>query len=69
MSDAISKQALLDTIEITPFEDYGDYITVRELIEKFQTIENELQPSKIIEAYSQGFKDGGIRKRKEAICL
>lgn len=58
MTDTISKQALLDTIEITSFEDYGDYITVRELIENFLTIENEPQTSKIIEAYSRGFEDG-----------
>lgn len=39
MNDTISRQALLDAIETTPFEDYGDYITARELIEGFPSAE------------------------------
>jgi rubrerythrin len=34
MSDLISRQEAIDAIEITPFDDYGDYMRARELIEK-----------------------------------
>ena len=33
MSDLISRQVAIDAIEITPFDDYGDYMRARELIE------------------------------------
>ncbi len=33
MSELISRQAAIDAIEITPFDDYGDYMRARELIE------------------------------------
>ena len=39
MSDYIKKEDAIDVIEITPFEDYGDYIKAREIIENLPTIE------------------------------
>lgn len=40
----INRQALLDKIEITPFEDYGDYITVRDLVAQFPTADRKTEP-------------------------
>lgn len=39
MSDYIKREDAIDVIEITPFEDYGDYIRAREIIENLPTIE------------------------------
>ena len=34
MTDLISRQAAINEIEITSFDDYGDYMRARELIEE-----------------------------------
>lgn len=39
MSEYIKREDALDVIEITPFEDYGDYIKAREIIENLPTID------------------------------
>lgn len=39
MSDLISRQAAIDAIENTSFDDYGDYMMVRELIEDLPSAE------------------------------
>lgn len=41
----INRQALLDEIEITSFEDYGDYITVRDLIAQFPSADRKTEPT------------------------
>lgn len=42
MSDLISRQAAIDAIEITPFDDYGDYMRARELIEQLPSAQPEI---------------------------
>ncbi len=42
--NVIDRQALLDEIEITLFEDYGDYITVRDLIAQFPSADRKTEP-------------------------
>ena len=39
MSDLISRQDAIDAIENTSFDDYGDYMMVRELIEDLPSAE------------------------------
>ena len=40
-SDCISRQAAIDEIEITSFDDYGDYMRARELIEQLPSAQPE----------------------------
>ena len=42
-TDCISRQAAIDAIEITPFDDYGDYMRVRELIEQLPSAQPQLE--------------------------
>ena len=38
----ISRAAAIDAIEITPFDDYGDYMRARELIEALPSAQPEI---------------------------
>lgn len=41
MNDLISRQAAIDVIETTSFDDYGDYVRIRELIEELPSAQHE----------------------------
>lgn len=41
MDDLISRQAAIDAIEITPFDDYGDYMRAKELIEQLPSAQSQ----------------------------
>lgn len=60
MSDLISRSALLNEIEITSFEDYGDYRKMREIVEDF--------PSERDCGYT-GVEDDSFVKLKEVIDI
>ena len=46
MSDLISRQAAIDALETTSFDDYGDYMRARELIEGLPSAEPEQKRGK-----------------------
>ena len=55
-TDCISRQAAIDAIETTSFDDYGDYVRIRELIEELPTVQPEITADYIIEwPHKQGF--------------
>ena len=43
MSNLIDRDAAIDAIEITPFDDYGDYMRARELIEQLPSAQPDEQ--------------------------
>ena len=42
MDDLISRQAAIDEIEITSFDDHGDYIRAREIIENLPSVQPDM---------------------------
>ena len=47
--DLISRKAAIDALEITPFDDYGDYLRARELIESLPPAQSEKQHRRIFQ--------------------
>ena len=56
MDDLISRQAAIDAIEITPFDDYGDYMRARELIEALPSAQQEIVRCKDCKWYGRADK-------------
>ena len=42
MDDLISRQAAINAIEVTPFDDYGDYLRVKDIIDLLPSAQPEL---------------------------
>ena len=58
-TDCISRQAAIDAIEITPFDDYGDYMRARELIEQLPSKQQQRIKGRWTKAYD-GY-DGHVK--------
>jgi hypothetical protein len=59
MTDLISRQAAIDAIENTPFDDYGDYMLAMKLIEELPSAE----PKDTTEEVRKQLKD--MEQRRE----
>jgi hypothetical protein len=57
VSDLIDRREAIDAIEITPFDDYGDYMRARELIEALPSAQPEIIRCKDCKYYLLGNDD------------
>jgi len=53
MDDTISRQAAIDEFEITPFNDYGDYMRAVEVINNLPSRQPERKKGKWIDGYKR----------------
>ena len=62
MDDLIRRQAAIDAVEITPFDDYGDYMRARELIEQLPSAQPDWLPDMLFVDTKTGAGLGKIHR-------